>query len=111
VNLVGAKDTPDAPHSLSLDEFKLMCDALHGKQVRLEDDSERDMYTTHNRRLIATRDIKAGEILKENVNFGIFRALKPDLKALSPWAIDNVNGKHSKIDIKAGAGIPPEAIN
>jgi N,N'-diacetyllegionaminate synthase len=114
VNLVGVKDTPDAPHSLNTDQFKAMCNALIEedgyRSLPLEDDSERDMFTTHNRRLIATRDIKAGEHFKENENFGIFRALKPDTKALSPWAIDKVNGHECKIDIKAGDGIPPEAL-
>lgn len=110
VNLVGVKDTPDAPHSLSLDMFKLMCMSLRGGTITAGGIGERDMYTTHNRRLIATKDIKLGETFIENENFGIFRSLKPDLKALSPWTIDKVNGKQSKIDIKAGDGIPPEAI-
>ena len=110
VNLVGAKGTPDAPHSLSLDHFKIMCKAVKGESVPLEDDSERDMFTTHNRRLIATQDIKAGEPFIENENFGIFRALAPDASALSPWAIDKVIGKHSKIDIRAGQGIAPSAV-
>lgn len=30
VNLVGVKNTPDAPHSLNLDEFSLMCQNLKG---------------------------------------------------------------------------------
>jgi N-acetylneuraminate synthase len=113
VNLVGVKDTPDAPHSLSLDHFKHMCKYLRysDNSVPLEDDSERDMYTTHNRRLIATRDIKAGDKLIENENFGIFRALKPDTSALSPWAIDKVNGRVCKIDIRAGSGITPASID
>jgi sialic acid synthase SpsE len=110
VNLVDAKDTPDATHSLSLDHFKFMCKAVRGESVPLEDDSERDMFTTHNRRLIATQDIKAGELFVENENFGIFRSLRTETKALSPWLIDTVNGKRAKIDIRAGSGISPEAL-
>lgn len=109
VNFVGAKG-PDAGHSLNADQFKLMCMALQGKETPLDDGSERDMFTTHNRRLMAISDIKQGDLLQENENFGIFRALKPEPRALSPWAIDNVNGKRAKIDIRAGEGITPDCI-
>lgn len=109
VNFVSANG-PDAPHSLNSGMFKLMCFSLRGGIVTVGGIGEQDMYTTHNRRLMCIRDIKAGEKLIENLNFGIFRALKPELRALSPWAIDRVSGSIAKIDIRAGTGITPDCI-
>jgi sialic acid synthase SpsE len=68
------------------------------------------MISKHNRRLIATRDIAVGEKLKEGENFGIYRSLKDDHSALSPWAIDDVNGKLAKRAMRAGDGITPDSI-
>jgi N,N'-diacetyllegionaminate synthase len=105
-------DTPDSPHSVLPHEFKAMVMAMNGKwEAKIgQTPDETDMILKHKRRLIATRDISVGETLKEGENFGIYRSLIPDTKALSPFAIDSVNGKVSKNEIKAGEGIGPDIL-
>lgn len=128
VNFVGASG-PDAPHSLSTDQFKaLVAGGKHLPAWGGPVPEEKPMILRHNRRLIATRNIKAGEPLieigtfdtffpeqpdpyadaqKRVENFGIFRSLKDDTHAYGPMMIDEVNGKIAKRDIGAGNGIGP----
>lgn len=112
VNFTDHKDTPDAPHSLSGAEFKLMCTAIKGggKAYIGPSPEERDMTLKHRRRLIAIKDIKAGDKFVEGKNFGIYRSLKENTKALTPFALEHVIDKHSKNDIAAGDGIGPKDI-
>lgn len=104
-------DTPDKGHSLNPNQFKKMVDRIrcNGRyDINLgPHPSEQPMILKHNRRLIAIKDIAKGETLQEGVNFGIYRSLKDDTHAFSPFAIDHVNGKASLTDIKAGNGIGP----
>jgi N,N'-diacetyllegionaminate synthase len=99
--------TPDQPHSLTMAQFKYMVDYLKGRVNALSPghEEEKGMILRHNRRLIAIRDIAKGARLVEGENFGIYRALKDMPGALSPWAIEAVNGKEARKDIKAGDGI------
>lgn len=110
VNFVGTKG-PDSPHSLDTDEFRIMINAVRGTHQMdgylSHGRDEMGMLTRHHRRLIATRDIEAGHMLKENENFGIFRSLKDETHAYSPFMINEVNGKIAKVDIEAGNGIGP----
>jgi sialic acid synthase SpsE len=108
VNFVGV-ESPDSPHSLNEHEFKLMVKAVRGDvEPRLgPTPEETEMLLRHNRRLIATKDIKSGETFRENENFGIYRSLKDDTHALSPFAITHVIGKEAKREIQAGNGIGP----
>lgn len=108
VNFVQARG-PDAPHSLDAREFGLMVRSIRGdlspsSGPRAE---ERPMLVRHNRRLIATRAIEAGETFREGDNFGIYRSLRDETEALSPFAIDEVNGKTARVRIEAGHGIHP----
>jgi len=102
-------DTPDRDHSLNVDQFKTMVQAVRGSLVpRIGyTGEENDMVSRHNRRLIATRDIAPGDVLQEGVNFGIYRSLKDDIKGLSPFAVGQVHGKTAKAAIAAGDGIGP----
>lgn len=103
---------PDSEHSLNVHDFKLMVTrcrnnlAIEARQSH----EEKDMYLKHNRRLIATADINAGEVLREGGNFGIYRSLKEDTRAFSPFMVDEVNGKTAKRAIKAGDGVGPGDI-
>lgn len=108
VNLVGVTDTPDAPHSLTLEELKAMILNLEGKMTCSS--SERDMYLKHNRRLVATQDIRAGERLIEGKNFGAFRSKVEDTKGVSCWLIDFVHNQVAHADIKQGESIGPEHV-
>lgn len=111
VNFVGVSG-PDAPHSLSGTEFKDMVRALRGEKETLDllSPYESDMVTMHNRRCIATKDIRAGEKLYYDGNFGLYRSTKHDTTALHPALAAGINGKISKIDIKKGDGIGPHTL-
>lgn len=101
-------DGPDSAHSLSTDEFRRMVASIRGdKRATGGSPQERGMILRHNRRLIATQDIQAGQTLLEGKNFGIYRSLKDDTHALGPFAIHLVLGKSAKRAIKAGDGIGP----
>lgn len=110
VNLCGVTDTPDAPHSLSLDEFKYMVQSLRNGNAPLELNEENPMILRHNRRLIVTAEIKAGEKFDETKNFGIFRALRDMPEALSPWLINSINGQIAKKDHVPGDAVTLNSI-
>lgn len=104
-------ETPDSGHSLSADQFGMMVKYVcgveqicHGYGSGIE---ENPMITRHNRRILAIRDIAIGDTYQEGVNFGIYRSLKDDAKALHPFAVNSVNGKVAKNAINAGDGIGP----
>lgn len=74
------------------------------------------MVLRHNRRLIATRDIREGERFRACVepgiqNFGIYRSLKDETRAFHPFLIDEVDGRVAKRAVKAGDGIGPGDID
>lgn len=102
-------ETPDSPHSLSAEQFKTMVKWIReGEPLEhFPTHAEMPMVLRHNRRLIATTYIQEGETLKENENFGIYRSLKDDTSALSPFLVYKVNGRKAKQAIKAGDGIGP----
>lgn len=101
-------DTPDRPHSLTVDEFKKMVQSIRGdKPFVWGSGEEKEMITKHNRRLVVIQNIHPGDTFQEGVNFGIYRSLKEDTKGLSPFAIDHVNGKIAKLEIKSGDSIGP----
>lgn len=103
-------DSPDRPHSLTPDEFKLMVEYLRG-QRRPElapKPEERDMVLRHTRRLVATRAVSTGETLVYGENFGAYRSLADDVKGLSPFAWELVNGKKARTGLARGEGIGME---
>lgn len=100
--------TPDRPHSLTVDQFKRMVQTIRGERpFQWGSGEEKAMILRHNRRLIATQDVAHGAQLLEGVNFGIYRSLKDDTHALSPFHVANVHGKIAAKAIKAGDGIGP----
>lgn len=104
VNFVGAKG-PDADYALTGSQFKRMVQRIRGKSAIIP--QELSMILRHNRRIVAISDIKLGDTLKEGINFGIFRSLKDDTRAFSPFAVDAINGLKVTRDIAAGDGIGP----
>ncbi len=107
-------ETPDSGHSLSKDDFRLMCEVLHGKRDYKHFNpmpEEKDMFLRHNRRLIATKDIHPGDPFKYGENFGAYRSLKDDPNGLSPFAWEVlVKSNGAKCFIKAGDSIGPEEV-
>ncbi len=103
-------NTPDRGHSLAAADFKVMCDLLRGKTAPGEFQPSREesaMFLRHNRRLLASVDIAAGEQLAFGKNYGAFRSVVDDTVGLSPWAWVNVENKRAVADIKAGDPIGP----
>lgn len=95
-------DTPDAPHSLNENEFKAMVQGLKGYDGYTEENIAKTNWI---RRVMAIKDIKAGDILKEGENIGIYRPKSFDIAGAIPFMIDLMNGCKSKVDIKEGTGV------
>ena len=99
-------NSPDRPHSVDPGAFERMAKAIRGViKPRIGPTPEEGaMILRHKRRLLAVRDIKAGEILAYGVNYGAFRALENDA-GLSPFDWLENEGKPAKTPIKRGRGI------
>jgi sialic acid synthase SpsE len=100
-------DTPDAPHSIDTPMFQEMV-----KRIRQTTPfefspkpSEKDMFLRHNRRLIAIKDIKAGDTFEYGVNFGCYRSLQDDARGLSGFHWGRLNGKIATRDFSKGSGV------
>ena len=106
VNFVGATG-PDSPHSLSTTEFQIFVSAAQDMLISNigPTPDELPMILRYKRRVIATRDIRAGESFILGTNFGIFRSLKDDVDAAHPAVASKFERQMSKRDIKAGDGI------
>lgn len=105
-------DTPDRPHSLTSDEFKIMVDYIRGNRDGgiNPTSEERDMFLRHNRRLVATKDIPVGEMLQFGVNYGAYRSLENDSHGMSPFFWNHERGPEGKRAAKViqrGKGVGP----
>jgi sialic acid synthase SpsE len=102
--------TPDADHSLTPDQFRYMVDHLRGEcEIAYRSREESEASLRHNRRLIATQPIAAGQTLQLGVNFGAFRSLKDDTAGLIPFAWQHVQGKKAAIELSPGDPIGPKS--
>jgi N,N'-diacetyllegionaminate synthase len=109
MTIIPEADTPDRPHSLTVDEFRKMVLTLRGERpFAWGSGEENEMRLMHKRRLIVTKDVKRGDTLEEGKNFGIFRSLKRDDKGLSPFAIAQVHGRMATKSKHAGDAIGPK---
>jgi sialic acid synthase SpsE len=101
-------DTLDAPHSITVDQFKRMVEYL-GESVNVPGylAEESEMILRHNRRLKALKPIAEGEVLEEGVNVGVYRSMSEDPHALSGFMVGVVAGKPAKRAIGPGEGVGP----
>lgn len=119
--------TADVAHSLDPIEFGHMVGAIrrgyelsrqrppitvhdaHRGHVHVWTGEERDMIIRHNRRLIVTKPISPGDVLRENINYGIYRSQRDDTHAHSPFVLLNERyspeGKIAKHSIPIGFGL------
>jgi len=97
-------DTPDAPHALNVDDFKAMVHALqYTDEPRLGwVKSEQDMVFRHKRRAIVTADIKPGDTLTYNQNFGLYRSKVNDAVGAHPATVHLITGRISKVTKAVG---------
>lgn len=102
-------DSPDRPHSLTPDEFKVMVDHIRGVRQPVIGPTyeERDMLLKHNRRLVATRDVAAGEVLTYGTTYGAYRSLVDDTRGLNPFAWESVEGRKAMRELRRGEAIGP----
>lgn len=109
VNFCGYKDTPDAPHSLSFEDFKLYCAAARGNRPKdFLSPGEQPMRLRHNRRLVVTAPIAKGDIFQYHghfeypKNFGVYRSLVDNLDGMNPIFYDKVNQTVADRDYNVG---------
>lgn len=97
--------SPDAPHSLSFDDFRSMVGNLRGKHnAALKATSkESDMILMYNRRLVALKPIKKGDIFMRGINYGVYRCMHRDTNGGSPFL--NLDGKKARVDYETGDGV------
>lgn len=102
-------DTPDAPHSLSQREFQVMTSYLRDEPIDYTEENEARLM--HTRRIIATKDLKEGDVLKEGVNMGIFRSKKPDAQGMSPFLITQFEGRRVRVAKSEGDGLSLQDVD
>lgn len=100
--------TPDSPHSLNPQDFKKMVKLIReGSHPAMPRHDEEAMLTKHKRRLMTTKEIKAGEAFIYGKNFGIFRSKLEDLKGLSGFAYEAIAKRVASRDLGAHSPIGP----
>lgn len=104
--------TPDQGHSLSPREFKRMVEAITyrtfdepAQPIASWVKEEQAAVLRYRRRIIAIKDIKPGDQLKEGYNFGLYRSLKDDDRGAHGFQIDLIEGKWASKNIKSFDGI------
>jgi len=99
--------TPDSPVSLNSSEMRAYCESIHEAYSALGDGEksnrhQHDMAKRWRRRLIATKDLLAGDVLHRGLNFGIYRSLVDDTRGAPPEAIEHFDGKVLSKPVKMG---------
>jgi N,N'-diacetyllegionaminate synthase len=102
-------DSPDAGHSLEANKFMHMVELIRNPNavMKMPNPGEYDAIMRHNRRLVATVDIQAGQTFKFGENYGTYRSLEKDSHGLSGFEWEVVNGKLATKSIGAGKTIGP----
>jgi N-acetylneuraminate synthase/N,N'-diacetyllegionaminate synthase len=93
VNLVDTKGTPDAGHALNAEQFVKYCTHLkYDTSPSLLSDEELDMRLLHNVRMVAKRDIPAGDRFTWN-NLDVKRGIKKCENYINPMDSGLILGK------------------
>jgi sialic acid synthase SpsE len=103
---------PGPDHSFAVEPQELaamvrairLVEEMRGSGEKEVQAAEEELFHYSLRGIQATRDVAAGEVLKEGENVGILRPGK-NRKGLNPFEIDKVNGRRATRDIPAGDGI------
>lgn len=106
VDFIGLKDTPDAPHSISGNHFRLMVDRIRHPFLGYDGPhlpEEADMIYRDRRGLVTTAPIKKGEMLSYGFNFGSFRLKSRDTFKL--YRTRSAEGKLAARDMPIGHSI------
>ena len=105
-------DGPDASHSLSLAQFRMMVQSIGGRRrpnigPTLE---ELDMRSRHHDRPVSTADIKKGEQFVLNANFQLLRSTVPALDHLDGFDAPSLEGMEAARPVKAWKSITRDDI-
>lgn len=103
VDFIGL-DTPDSPHSLNQDEFRLMCLNLRS-EVSPDETwlySNNKMRSQYHRRLVTTKPVKPLETFGLGRNVEVYRGTYECAKAISPFDSHLVEGKRCKRAVNEG---------
>jgi len=101
---------PDHCFAIEPDELSMMVNKIRQaeemmgnflKEVSLY---EEELFLFAKRALQATKDIHEGDLYEEEKNIAILRPGN-NIKGVSPWYIDQIEGKKAKRSIKAGEGV------
>jgi sialic acid synthase SpsE len=106
-NNIGPSLTPDTPVSLSKYELITYCDGINNAYECLSNNDHyipKDIQSTHKRRLIVTKDIKKGDKLIMDVNYGIYRSKYPQ-RYNPPASWLTYHNKPATKDYEAGQSI------
>lgn len=111
----GTTETPDSCVSVSPAEFKMYVQDIREAASAMGDGIKQPRHQHQaqlrwKRRLIATQSLKAGDTLRYNENYGIYRSLKDDTNGLPPWAWEQVNGKTVVIELQPGDSVGPRDV-
>lgn len=99
--------TPDRPHSLTPEQFGAMVHMIRAVEMP---DQEEAMRLRHNRRLVATCDIRQGEALVYGDNYGAYRSRIDDTRGASPLDWQEVEGARAVTAILRGTPISLEDV-
>ena len=103
VNFLGIQGHPDSPHSVGPAEFAFLCEDLKNRMPsNLLKAGEHEMRLRHNRRVVAIKDIKAGEDF-DLQNIGFFRGTSDCENYMN--AIEQVYGKTAQREYVRGETI------
>ena len=101
---------PDHAYAVEPDDLAAMVRAIRlvetmrGSGEKVVQAAEEELFHYSLRGIQATRDVAAGEVLREGENMDILRPGK-NRKGLNPFYIEEVNGRRATRDIPAGDGI------
>ena len=101
---------PDHYYALDPGELEAMVTAIRqtekllGSEVKIVDETEQELLIYAQRAVQATRAIKKGEVLQENINIDILRPGK-QLKGVHPKYLADMEGKPAKRGIALGSGL------
>jgi len=104
----------DINHSLTHEDFVYMMQFLRGTRnigTFNPTPEEKEMFLRHNRRIVATKDIKAGDRFTYPGNFGFYRMLEDDADGIHSFAWEDlIKCSGAKRDIKMGTPISPQDV-
>lgn len=102
VRLSNILDTPDASHSCTFDELKLMIDHLNGSSFDSDKLANNDMRRLWKRRFVAITPIEDGERFRLGVNMGIYRAKVTAEDPVITFRHFDIEGKKSRVKVNKG---------